>query len=430
MANHPFNEVGLERLLSNPFPSELVAAPSGARVAWVFNDEGKRNVWFAQAPDWKARPLTRYDKDDGQELTSISISGSGDRVVFVRGGEHGGNTAPTAVNPDSGVARPTVAVCSAPTNGGEPRLLGEGDFPEIDPSGTTVAYVSEGRVFLVPIDGSKPAKPLGYARGTASDLQWSPDGSELAFTLSRVDHSFVAVYRVGDEHVRYLAPDFSRDIMPRWSPDGKRLAFVRVPGIGGRPRNFMTITPLPWEIWVADAKTGEGKAAWKSPNTPYGSISGPFVGWTTPDRIVFTSTVSGWTSLHSVSPQGGEPVHLTPGKFITETVSTSPGNDFVAYSANAGPDADDVDRRHLFRVGDSESRPRILTPGPGLETSPVLTADGRWILFTRSDATSPPWPCVMPADGGAAIDLAPDQMKARFGESELVVPRAVRFRSG
>ena len=33
-------------VLSAPFPSELVAGPSGA-VAWVFDSAGVRNVWVA-----------------------------------------------------------------------------------------------------------------------------------------------------------------------------------------------------------------------------------------------------------------------------------------------------------------------------------------------------------------------------------------------
>src|SRR4051812_44687552 len=40
--------VTLEQLLGSPFPTSLVAAPAGGKVAWVFNDRGRRNIWIAE----------------------------------------------------------------------------------------------------------------------------------------------------------------------------------------------------------------------------------------------------------------------------------------------------------------------------------------------------------------------------------------------
>src|SRR2546428_11821157 len=71
------NGFTLEQVLSSPFPSDLVAAPEGERIAWVFNAEGKRNVWVAEGPDFKARQLTQYNEDDGQELTDLSFTRDG-----------------------------------------------------------------------------------------------------------------------------------------------------------------------------------------------------------------------------------------------------------------------------------------------------------------------------------------------------------------
>ena len=41
--------------------------------------------------DFAPRRLTDYATDDGQELTSISLSPDGGWVVYVRGGDHGSN---------------------------------------------------------------------------------------------------------------------------------------------------------------------------------------------------------------------------------------------------------------------------------------------------------------------------------------------------
>ena len=36
-------------VLSAPFPSNLVSTTDGEMLAWIFNQEGKRNIWVAEA---------------------------------------------------------------------------------------------------------------------------------------------------------------------------------------------------------------------------------------------------------------------------------------------------------------------------------------------------------------------------------------------
>src|SRR3954468_5432524 len=38
----------LEAALSAPFPSGLTTAPAGARVAWIFDAQGSRNIWVGE----------------------------------------------------------------------------------------------------------------------------------------------------------------------------------------------------------------------------------------------------------------------------------------------------------------------------------------------------------------------------------------------
>ena len=58
----------LEQALSAPFPDELVAAPAGGAIAWVYNAQGARNLWIATPAEYQGRALTTYKEDDGQEL--------------------------------------------------------------------------------------------------------------------------------------------------------------------------------------------------------------------------------------------------------------------------------------------------------------------------------------------------------------------------
>ena len=64
----------LEQITSYPFPSELTAAPAGGRIAWALNEQGRRNIWVADVPNYQPRRLTSYTVDDGQELTSVTLT--------------------------------------------------------------------------------------------------------------------------------------------------------------------------------------------------------------------------------------------------------------------------------------------------------------------------------------------------------------------
>ena len=63
--NEPFT---LEQVMSSAFPTELTAAPTGGKVAWVLNARGVRNIWVAEPPAYQGRAVTAYKDDDGQEL--------------------------------------------------------------------------------------------------------------------------------------------------------------------------------------------------------------------------------------------------------------------------------------------------------------------------------------------------------------------------
>ena len=64
----------IEEAMAAPFPTNLVAASTGNRIAWVFNDRGSRNVWIAEPVangSYQSHALTRYAGDDGLEIDAI-----------------------------------------------------------------------------------------------------------------------------------------------------------------------------------------------------------------------------------------------------------------------------------------------------------------------------------------------------------------------
>jgi dipeptidyl aminopeptidase/acylaminoacyl peptidase len=422
------------QIKSYPFPNELTTSATGARIAWAFNERGARNVWVAEAPDFRPRRLTNYELDDGQELTSLSISADGKFVVYVRGGDHGSNfDSSVGVNPMLSVVQMKVQLWSVPFAGGEAKLLSDGDEPVISPKSDRVVFAKERGVWSVPIDGSAPARRFFYARGESSGPEWSPDGTRLAFVSNRGDHSFIGIYTNDSTPIIYLAPSTSRDSSPQWSPDGKRMVFVRRPGAGGAPEPILEQRPQAWALWTADTATGEGRLLWNSPFTLRGSPpstqGGTNLHWAAAGRIVFLSYLDGWPHLYSISENGGEPLLLTSGNYMAEYISISPDRKYLVFAGNAGSDADDIDRRHVVKVPVDKAEPVVVTPGKGLEWTPFVTGDGKYIACISATAQRPPLPTVMPAAGGKPNVLAQDRIPADFPSAQLVVPKKVVYKA-
>ena len=432
-AQAPFT---VNQVRSYPFPNELTAAATGSRVAWAFNEQGRRNIFVAEGPTFSARQLTHYDRDDGQELSSVALSANGQWVVYVRGGDHGSNWDDgLPVNVGSNPASPKVQIFSVLFDGGDPKPIADGDEPVVSPRSDVVAFVKGGQIWTAPLDGSAPAKQLFSARGESSDLHWSPDGSRLAFVANRGDHSFIGVYTNDSTAITWLAPAFARDESPRWSRDGRRIAFVRMPGAGGPPDSLLPPRPRPWEIWTADATTGTAQRLWKSSTMLTGSVpttdGETNLGWGASDRIVFLSYQDGWPHLYSVPASGGTALLLTPGRYMAEHISLSGDGRWLVFAGNMSTgDSLDIDRRHVIRVPVDRAAPQVMTPGSGLEWSPAITGDGATLVFISATPQRPPLPTTMPlGNSRAAIrPIAADHIPADF-PTGLVTPKQVVFRS-
>ena len=365
----------MQQVLAYPFVPEIEAARHGDAIAFVRVLKGVRNIWVADGPGFKPRQVTHYTQDDGQELTQLTFTPDGKHLVYVRGGDHDANwEAKLPPDPDSSTTEPKVTIWAASLSGGAPVKVVEGDKPALSAKGE-LAYVKDGQVWTAPLDGPEKskgkAKRLFFDRGDADDLQWSPDGSKLAFESDRDgDHSFIGIYDPKKPDITYLAPSTNRDGMPRWSPDGKRIAFARIPGKGGKPKPILTQTPTPFSLWVGDVASGTAKRVWQSPDTLLGSYpetAGQVnLHWAAGDRLVFLADLDNWPHLYSIPAAGGTPLLLTPGKFMVEHVAISRDGKFLIYDANTGTTRDDDDRRHLFRVPVDAATPVALTSGTGL----------------------------------------------------------------
>jgi dipeptidyl aminopeptidase/acylaminoacyl peptidase len=412
-------------ILSAPFVPELSASPAGGRVAWVVNQEGKRNIFVATAPDFRARQLTATTRDDAQDVTSLAWTPDGRVLFYVRGAAP--NRAGENPNPASDPAGAEQAIWRVSAEGGAPVRIGEGSSPMVSPRGDALLFLRAGAIWRLRLGGAAnaSAERLFRARGSSGSVRFSPDGTRIAFVSGRGTHSFIGVYDLDQSTLKWIAPSVDTDIEPAWSPDGMRLAFIRRPAARA-PMMFRSVRESePWSIMVADAATGAARRRWTADpgmgSAFFGVTATNQLIWTADDRIVFPWEKTGWLSLWSIPASGGNAAHLTPGNFEVEYVRLARDGRTVLFNSNQG----DIDRRHLWRVPAASGAPVAVTTGEGIEWSPQELSDNAGIVALRSTATRPSHPVLVA--GAEPRELHPGIRPARFPETLLVVPQAVSF---
>jgi dipeptidyl aminopeptidase/acylaminoacyl peptidase len=417
----------IDKALSAPFPDSLKASPKGDAFAWVENAAGVRNIRVARAPDYQAVQVTRFTADDGQEISEIAWSPDGSRVFFTRGDDTNGRG--EVPNPRSDPAGTRQEIWTAGVSidraKAEPVKVADGHSPAVSPDGLTVVWIAGGQIW------SNSAQ-LIHARGTASDIVWSPDASRLAFVSNRGDHALIAVYDVREKSLRYLDPSVDTDRSPVWSPDGTQIAFLRIPAASGEFEFGARRTGPPWSIRVADVQSGHGREVWRA-SEGRGSVFWPMTAenqllWMAGDRLVFPWERGGWLHLYWIplNAKKTAPILLTPGAFEIENATPAPDRASVIFSSNQ----DDAERRHLWRVSLDGKAPERLTSGTGIEWSPAALGDGRVALF-HADARMPARAALI--IGADALymrelhDIAPSTIPPAFPSASLVEPQPVIF---
>lgn len=426
-ASAPAARFSLDAVLSAPFVDNMAASSDGTTIAYVAHERGLRNVYVSRGGVTKR--LTSFDTDDGQEIGALAFSRDGGAIVYVRGG--GYNREGAVANPRSLPVPPDRVIWVADTRGGAPLEAGVGTAPYLSPDGSRLIYVAQrGRLMSEDLawDGTtlkslgKPVELLSI-RGGIRDERFSPDGSKIAFSNGRGDHGFIVIYDIAAKTYVYATPAFTQDYAPAWSPDGKRVAFLRLPGDREESDPYVDVREAPWEIWVADAGTGNAQRIFRAATGRgqefYNTDSNDQLFWLADGTIVFPSERSGWRQLWAVPAGGGTARPLMHGNFEVENAVESVDGSRVLYATNEG----DIDRRHIWSVGSTGS-PQQLTSGTSDQWSPVALAGGG---FGYVDAGWKTIPTVMSRTGGTTVSLGPTS--GSYPSSDVVRPQLVTFRA-
>lgn len=224
--------------------------------------------------------------------------------------------------------------------------VSEGSWMDVDvsPDGRLLAFSLLGDIYTLPIAGGTATR---IAEGLAWEVQprFSPDGRTIAFTSDRGGGDNLWVMNIdGSDKRQITREDFRLLYQPAWSPDGRFLA---------AKKHFTTGRSLgTGEIWLYHLSGGTGTVLVKRPNETH-------------------------------QKELGEPVFAPDGKAIYYTRDISPGAIFdYAQDSNSGLFA--IERLDL-ETGETAT----VVSGAGGAVRPAPSPDGRFIAFVRRDRATP-----------------------------------------
>jgi dipeptidyl aminopeptidase/acylaminoacyl peptidase len=434
------SDLNFRSFRSYSFPTELVNSKKGDKIAWAMDEKGVRNIYVASAPNFVANKITNFTKDEGQELTSISISDDGKWVVFVRGGDHGANfNGELSINTNSTLEPLSVKIIQIPFEGGSQRIISDGDFPKLSPNSEQVAFIKNNQAWICKLDTVSGEdffdlpRQLITTKGKISDLQWSPDGKKIAFKVDRDSHSFIGIMEFSNDYLTWIDPSFARDSSPRWSPDGKKIAFVRLPAIGGTLDSLSQRKLNPWSIRISDFTSQKSQLVWEAPRNFRGSFprshGGANLMFPQSDVITFTSSHDNWPHIYSISSKGGKPVLLTPGDYMVEHLTLNNDKNHIFFSANYGLDTQDIDRRHVFMVAVNKPEIKSITQGNGNEWSGIGLNSAQGVAYIGSNFQKSPQVFVQGKLNSEAKSITGKYVPNEYLENKFVNPSQVIFKS-
>ena len=221
-----------------------------------------------------------------------------------------------------------------------PIRVEEGSWMDVDvsPDGRSLAFSLLGDIYVMPIAGGTPRR---IAEGLAWEVQprFSPDGARIAFTSDRGGGDNIWIMDADGQNKRQLTKEEFRLVyQPSWSPDGRFIA---------AKKHFTTARSLgTGEVWLYHVDGGGGVALVKRPNEQH-------------------------------QKELGEPTFSADGNAIFYTRNVSPGPTFE-YAQDSNTALFEIER---YDLASGEVSTAVSAQGGSVRPTP--SPDGRKLAFVR-----------------------------------------------
>ncbi|CAA0353418.1 Acylaminoacyl-peptidase [Alteromonas alvinellae] len=272
---------------------------------------------------------------------------------------------------------------------------------QVSPNGKHIAYVrrsndimsdsSRANVWLASVDG-KSNRPLLSSKKNYYSIRWSPDGSRLAYLSNEEGKPQLYVRWMDTGQTALVTNVTSSPSNITWSPDGKHIAFTMSVDAKEKPLDI------------------------KMPKKPDGAKWSPSFQYITKARYQADGRgilEPAYTHIFIVPADGGTARQLTSGNYHHNgRLSFSPDSDKIYFSANRSDNWEyEPVEGDIFSV-DMMGNIAQLTNDKGLESSPVVSPDGKHIAYARRDDEKVMYKnsylYVMKSDGTDAQNLTKD----------------------
>ena len=243
------------------------------------------------------------------------------------------------------------------------------------PAATRVAFVRDRRIWIAPIDGSKPAEQAFFARGASESPAWSPDGRRSRSCPTAATTASSALHRRGAADPLSRAVDVARFGAGVVAGRAARSRSCVSPARGGTPRSPLVaaagavgdlvvgVEPTDRERRQCTAReVVEERRRARSIRILRIAEASVCAGRPT-ITLVFLSYQDGWPHLYSLQHpgEGGKPTAADAGRVHGRARRRSrPIGRFLVYNANTGPDR--ARRRSAPPVQGAGGRPATPTP--------------------------------------------------------------------